>query len=97
MIHISDAEFVRLSRSGRLVIPIAMQDSVRDKLDAVLSYAEQLKTVLQQTVQHAAIDGTVTMQLRADQRRDSIAAPLLVLAPQREDRYFVVPVVIAHD
>lgn len=98
MVHISDAELLRLSRSSRLAIPASLQDSVRNKLDAVLSYAEQLIAVKPQGVQHHNPDvAAVSLPLRSDTRGVSCAAALIALAPHHEDRYFVVPVVIAHD
>lgn len=93
MIHITAEELRKLARAARLELPDNAQERLVNKLEAVLSYAQLLGNVSRPNV--AQQSHTQPLLVRDDNSLPSIPNLLLPLAPQTEDHYFVVPVIIA--
>lgn len=93
MIHITSEELQILARAARLNLPNNAQERLVNKLEAVLSYAELLSNVQQPTTD--VQEQPQQLLVRADTILPSIPEQLLALAPQIEEHYFIVPVVIS--
>ena len=92
MVHMSREDLLKLGRSAALhlteeEIPLLMKN-----LETVLSYAEDLKHLA------AAYSGAPMPKNSNVTREDEViptpVEPILAEAPQREDSYFVVPVIL---
>lgn len=92
MIPISREEILKLGRSASLHLTEEEIPLLMNNLQMVLSYAADLKHI-------AAAHAGLEMPKNSNVMRDDIviptpSEPLLALAPQREDTYFVVPVIL---
>lgn len=93
MVHITSEELKTLARAARLTLPHDAQERLVNKLEAVLSYAELLGNVVQQDC-NPLPEARKETPVRNDIPLPSIPDKILSLAPQIEDHYLVVPVII---
>lgn len=95
MTLITKDEIRKLAHMSQLEIPDDQLEYYRADLEAVLNYASGLKAIADQyqTVQPMPKNSNV---MREDIVIPTIREPLLALAPEREEDYFVVPKIIKH-
>jgi len=95
MAHITRDEFIKLARASYIKIDEDDIPRVMQSLEAVLSYASILPDIVTQYTHEHEVPPAIVNCFRPD-----TAVPfaqreqLLALAPQREENYFVVPVII---
>lgn len=94
---ISREDVVKLAKMSQLVIPDEELSSYAAQLEARLSYTTFLQTVLAKHA--AAIAALPEEKVHMNVMRDDVALqvdpePFLALSPQREENFFVVPVVV---
>lgn len=92
MVHMSREDILKLGRSASLHLTEDEIPLLMNNLQAVLSYAEALKSV-------ADLYAGLTLPKNSNVMREDVVVPtpsepLLLQAPQREDNYYVVPVII---
>ena len=95
MTKITRDEFIKLAQISALQIPEDKIDAYSTQLGHRLTYVTQLQDILSQQldipVQKPVCEANL---LRKDVAAETAAVPLLALAPERIDRYVVVPVII---
>ena len=92
MVPISREDILKLGRSASLHLTEEEIPLLIKNLQTVLSYAEDLKHI---AAAHAGLEMPKNSDvMRNDQVIPTPSEPLLAQAPQREDNYFVVPVII---
>lgn len=94
MIKVTREEILKLGRIANISINEEEISALTEKLQAVLSYAAYLKEIAaQQSCGPMPKNSNV---MRNDEVIPTPAEPLLALAPQREDHFFVVPMILKH-
>ncbi len=92
MVKISREDILKLGRSASLNLTEDEIPLMMNNLQTVLSYAAHLKDIAQ-TYQGLAMPKNSNV-MRNDEVIETSSEPLLEAAPQREDNYFVVPVIL---
>ena len=92
MIKITREDLIKLGHISNISISEEEIPALIDKLQAVLSYAANLKDIAAQQT-GSSLPRNVNV-MRPDEVQATPAEPLLALAPQREDQFFVVPVIL---
>ena len=92
MLHISREEILRLAKAAHISFTEEEIPALVSRLESLISYASYLKEV---AAQH---EGAPLPKLSNVTREDVVkptpAEPLLELAPEREENYYVVPVIL---
>jgi len=91
-----DADTVRrIAHLARIAVAEDEVEHLRDELNAILAFVEQLAEVKVDGVEPMRSVTPMTMKKRADEVTDGgIAADIVKNAPSSEDNYFVVPKVV---
>ena len=91
-----DADTVRrIAHLARIAVAEDEVEHLRDELNAILAFVEQLAEVKVDGVEPMTSVTPMTMKKRADEVTDGgIAADIVRNAPSSEDNYFVVPKVV---
>jgi aspartyl-tRNA(Asn)/glutamyl-tRNA(Gln) amidotransferase subunit C len=91
-----DADTVRrIAHLARIAVAEDEVEHLRDELNAILAFVEQLAEVKVDGVEPMTSVTPMTMKKRADEVTDGgIAADIVKNAPSSEDNYFVVPKVV---
>ncbi|MBA2307697.1 aspartyl/glutamyl-tRNA amidotransferase subunit C [Candidatus Dependentiae bacterium] len=92
MVHMSREDLLKLGRSSSLHLTEDEIPLLMNNLQTVLSYAAALKDMAETYAGLAMPKNSNVM--RDDKAIPTPAEPLLAEAPQREDNYFVVPVIL---
>ncbi len=92
MIHITREEVLKLAKTADLTFTEDELASLVKRLESVIDYASYLNEVAQQH------EDSTLPKLSNVTREDVVkpvpVEPLLALAPEREEDYFVVPVIL---
>ncbi len=92
MIHITREEVLKLAKTADLTFTDEEVAGLVKRLESVMDYASYLKEV---AAQH---EGSPLPKLSNITREDLVkhvpVEPLLELAPEREENYYVVPVIL---
>lgn len=94
MAKITQEGVLKLARISNIAVE---QDDIQrlvHELDAILNYASFLKDIAPQGKQYSLPQNTNIV--REDVSRACDAEKLLSLAPERQENYFVVPVIISN-
>lgn len=93
MIKITREDILKLGQISNISLTDEEIPPLVEKLQAVLSYAEYLKEVAeaQQACEPMPKNSNIA---RNDEVIPTPAEPLLALAPQREDHFYVVPMIL---
>ncbi len=94
MIKITREDVLKLGKIANISITEEEIAPLIDKLQAVLSYASNLKNVAEAVSCEPLPQQSNVM--RDDEVVTTPAEPLLALAPQREEHFFVVPMILKH-
>jgi aspartyl-tRNA(Asn)/glutamyl-tRNA(Gln) amidotransferase subunit C len=91
-----DADTVRrIAHLARIAVAEDEVEHLRDELNAMLAFVEQLEEVKVDGVEPMTSVTPMTMKKRADEVTDGgIAEDIVKNAPATEDNYFIVPKVI---
>ncbi len=91
-----DADTVRrIAHLARIAVADGEIEHLRDELNAMLAFVEQLSEVKVDGVEPMTSVTPMTMKKRADQVTDGdIAEDIVRNAPASEDNYFLVPKVV---
>ena len=92
MTHITKEEILKLAKASNIDVSDKEMPELIKRLEGVLSYASCLKDVAQQCESVELPKQTNVM--RDDVVKEATVEPLLELAPEREENYYVVPVII---
>lgn len=89
------SELAKLARMSHLALKEQEVEEVVVTLDARLAYTTRLQEILQEQGEEGIAQRPAPVNvLRDDVIVASQPEPLLALAPEREENYFVVPVII---
>lgn len=92
MIHITREEVLKLAHTADLTFTDKELDGLVKRIESVIDYASYLKEI---AAQH---EGSPLPKLSNVTRKDEVkpvpVEPLLELAPDREEDYYVVPVIL---
>lgn len=92
MAHISRDEVIKIARISNIALHEQEIDAVVTQLEQVLSYAER---VIEISGQGNPETGTFPQNIfRPDVAIPTPTQPILAQAPEREERYFVVPKIL---
>jgi aspartyl-tRNA(Asn)/glutamyl-tRNA(Gln) amidotransferase subunit C len=92
-LRITREDVLKLGQISNISISESEIEPLIEKLQAVLSYASYLKEVAAAYQPVPEIPKPANV-VRPDEVISTPAEPLLALAPQREENYFVVPVIL---
>ena len=92
MIHITREEVLKLAQTAKISFSDEEIPALIERLESFISYASYLKEVADQ------YEGAPLPKLSNVTREDEVkpvpVEPLLELAPDREENYYVVPVIL---
>lgn len=89
------SELTKLAHMSHLALKEQEVEQVVATLDARLAYATRVQEILQEQGEQGIMQRPAPVNvLREDVTRECQTEVLLALAPQREENYFVVPVII---
>ena len=95
-----DIETVRkVAKLARIAVPEARLDPLKDELNGILNWIEQLNEVDVEGVEAMASTVDITLPMREDTIAEGPtgggqAAAVVKIAPKSEDNFFVVPKVV---
>ncbi len=92
MIHISREEVLKLAKTANLSFTEEEIPALIKRLESFISYAAYLKEVAEQ--HEGAPLPKLSNVTRDDVSKHTPVEPLLELAPDREENYYVVPVIL---
>lgn len=85
----------RIAHLARIQLPEERIDPMREELNAILAFVEQLDEVETEGVEPMTSVVATTMRLRADAVTDgNIADDVVANAPASDDNFFIVPKVV---
>lgn len=89
------SELAKLTRMSHIALKEQEIEHVVSTLDARLAYTTRVQEILKEQGEQGIMQRPAPVNvLREDVTRESYPEELLALAPQREENYFVVPVII---
>ena len=91
---ISRDEVLKIARMSHMHIHEHEIDQMQHQLEQILSYAERVQHVTQEMEESIIKNSNVSRQ---DQVFATDPEPLLNLAPERQDHYYVVPVILENN
>lgn len=94
MLKITNEEVLKLARISNISVDAADVDRLAHELGEILQYASFLKDIANAGISHPLPQNSNTV--REDVARNCDTEKILTLAPERQDNYFVVPVIISN-
>lgn len=93
MLKVTSAEIEKLAHISNISIAAPEVEKLATQVSQILQYASFLKDVAAQSQNYPLPQNSNVM--RQDVPRNCDAQKILALAPEREEDYFVVPVIIS--
>lgn len=96
MQKISKEELLSLAHLSRLELDESEVSSLMQQIEAVLSYAQRVQEIAQTGVDQSISTKNINV-MREDVVIPTDSSPILEQAPENEQHYFVVPVILEHN